>query len=320
MSRVGGLMLEKMHGAGNSVLVVDNVSPDGLAALPAASASPRLSGEDARWLCDQSKGIGADGVLTLDRASAGVIEVGIWNADGTDGGLCGNGTRCAAALLASRGVDVANEPFRSTAGRALGVRPDGDGWAVALGAPTTRAAELGIDDRELVCIDRDGALPRYRVADMEAAIIGMGNPHLVVWCPPGERPVNAMRSAARELRGLVSLAGRVNLHGVAATTRDRFAIAHTERGVGETPACGTGVCAAHAAGVLMGVLDRSIEASCPGGVLTSVWDDRSNELWLGGPTAHVGCVRLSPPRAGRGTLSVSPNDREVNPYVANDID
>lgn len=300
-------VLEKFHGAGNSLLIHDAASSTHKHWVPNA--------DDAKALCDTRYGIGADGLMDV-RASpddASSLRVTIWNADGTNGGICGNGMRCIATLLSMRGVDPCSTKLYTDSGTLIKVRPSKDGLQVCLGRPTFCDDAIGIKPHEFTALDLCGAINRYSIGGRESTFAGIGNPHAIIWCRSDEQPIEVLREVAPRMLQSSAFPDGINIHAVQVLTRDTLHVVSHERGVGETPSCGTGVCAALASGVLMGSIERSISALCPGGELTATWVSETKELWLGGDVQHIASIRLGTSDLGRGrtntggsgTLSVS---------------
>lgn len=300
-----GIRIEKFHGAGNSLLLVDSFT---------RCSQITLSSPTARVLCDPRLGIGADGVMELTRRERdGMLELMIWNADGTDGGLCGNGIRCACSLLASRGVNPTSISMQTRSGRTIRVRSLGGKYEVGLGTPEFSTASLGINTASLSALDLCGAIERYEIFSRESSFVGVGNPHVVICCGANDDPDAALDEIAKPLHRNDAFTNGVNIHTVRVQDRESVVVRTSERGVGRTPSCGTGVCAVLACGVQMGALDRRITAHCPGGQLTAEWVAETNELWLGGPVQYVASLRVNTQVllddctniGGSGTLSVS---------------
>jgi diaminopimelate epimerase len=270
------LAFHKYEGLGNDFLVV-----------AARSREERFDAAQARAICDRHRGIGADGVLSVGRDSAGAF-MRVVNADGSRPEMCGNGIRCAVLHLARSG-EIGNEtvaiatdagPHECTllaldderrtarvrvAMRPYSLTPD----AAWLASETERLdAEIAIDGRAL-----------------SGTAVSMGNPHLVIF--------------DAERQGAVALAPRLERHplfparvnvGLAELTGARaIGLRVFERGVGFTEACGTGACAAAAAAVETGRMARGepIEVSLPGGVLTIVVGERGAPVSMTGPARFV---------------------------------
>jgi diaminopimelate epimerase len=258
------LTLHKYHGAGNDFLVA--LDP---------SAAGHLDAPWVRAVCDRHRGVGADGVI-LALPEADGFSFRLWNADGTEAEMSGNGIRCAAHALADTGA-VPGWPgpgrrvvFRTPAGRrTVTVRPGPDPssiWAsVAMGMVTVK----GDGDR---CNIGHGQLE-----------LDVGNPHLVVLGPD---------PAGVDVVGLGALldgaaAGGRNVEFVTlGPGRDEVTMRVWERGVGETLACGTGACAAAAAMHHWGRTGNVVTVHQPGGAVSVELADDGTAI-LNGPSQRI---------------------------------
>jgi diaminopimelate epimerase len=263
-----------MHGIGNDFAVVDwrrdTPAPD--AAAIAA-------------LADRHTGIGFDQLLSIEpaRDSSCAFFYGIWNADGSPSGQCGNGVRCVAAWLYRDGTLALDEDVRleSPAGPVTVRVVAPDRVVVDMGEPDFLPAHLPFD--------APGASDRYTIdVDGEPVSIGavsMGNPHAVVEVddlrdPALARLGPALTSHARFPEG-------VNVGFVHRLTDDTVELRVHERGSGWTRACGTGACAAAAVLQARGQLGPRVRVDLPGGQLVIDWQGPGHTLWMTGPAAFV---------------------------------
>jgi diaminopimelate epimerase len=261
----------KMHGLGNDFIVLDAPSRDGLP----------ISAAQWRQLSDRHRGIGFDQALVLEppRHDGTLAYYRIFNADGGEVEQCGNGVRCLAELLRQRGqARNGHLQLESPAGVI----------AAELGRPGTVAVDMG-EPRftpEAVAFDAQGQSgPRFHVdlpqGRVEFAIVSMGNPHAVI-----DVPATATAPVA-EIGPLLESHPRftrqVNVGFREIIGRNHLRLRVFERGVGETQACGTGACAAAAAGILDGRLDLRVQVDLPGGTLFIRWQGPGHRLWMEGP-------------------------------------
>jgi diaminopimelate epimerase len=262
------LTLVKLHGNGNDFLVALDPPPG------------RLDGRAARQLCDRHRGIGADGLIVGRRAepsSGAVLTFHLWNADGSEAEMSGNGMRCLAHAALDAGWVVEDQPFGvlTPAGRKEVTirRADADGvtWAsVDMGV----AKVTGEADR---CNVGHGQL-----------LVDTGNPHLVVAGPdPAGVDVGELgpRLEATDPAGL-------NVEFVTlGPGADEVTMRVWERGVGETQACGTGSCAAAVAFHHWGRVGTSVTVHQPGGsVAVQLRDDQT--VVLSGPSERIATCEL----------------------------
>ena len=261
----------KMHGLGNDFIVFEA----GTAGLPGVSRAP------LRALADRHRGIGFDQALVIEppRRPDTLAYYRIFNADGAEVEQCGNGVRCIAQLLRLHRRATGDRLALESAGGLVRAQLRDDGSvAVDMGEPDFSPEAVGFDTA--------GAPGPHYELDVGArrasfAIVSMGNPHAVIEVPDvATAPVTtlgaALESHPRFLR-------RVNVGFRQILSRDHVRLRVFERGVGETQACGTGACAAVAAGVRDGLLGESVQVDLPGGQLTIRWAGRGHSLWLEGP-------------------------------------
>ncbi len=257
-----------MHGCGNDYLFVTE---------PA-----RLEPQTIRALCDRRQGVGADGVITL-APGPDAVRMRIFNADGSDGGMCGNGARCAARLAIDLGwtagpeltLDLGDQRVRAERLSESVVR-------LTLPPPKLNLADIPVDPRRL---DHRAAGPEHRLLDLPAVFVSVGNPHMVAFV--ADPDAHDLEALGPRVERHPAFPNRVNLHLAAAAGRTSVTVRTWERGAGRTLACGTGALATLVAGVLTGRLDRAADVHLPGGELRAEWLETDDALRLTGPTATV---------------------------------
>lgn len=255
----------KMHGLGNDFLLVDDREPH-------AVDWPAL----ARDVCARRTGVGADGILLVQRSEVADLRLRIVNADGSDAEMCGNGVRCAAVFAASDGISGERVRWETAAG-AVTTELLGEGAVrVDMGMPRLRPAEVPFDH------DGERALDVPLVTGGERlriSAVGMGNPHCVVLVDdldgfPVERLGGALQGEPRFPRGC-------NVEFIHLMSRTRVRQRTLERGVGETDACGTGACATVVALASLGLADPPVQVELRGGVLEVAWEPGGTVLMTG---------------------------------------
>ncbi|CAK6688116.1 diaminopimelate epimerase [Synechococcus sp. WH 5701] len=275
------LAFSKYQGLGNDFLLLDGRE----------AADPQelfgLDPERVRWICDRRFGVGADGViLALPPEGDGELRMRIFNADGSEAEMCGNGIRCLARFLADSDGDPAGRTWQveTMAGRMVPelladgmVRVDmGEPFLLPEQVPTTLATgPAGLPQGEL----------EVEGARFAAAAAGMGNPHLVI--PVEEVEVVDLERFGPLLERHPAFPARTNVHFVQALRPDHLVMRVWERGAGPTLACGTGACATLVACHRLGLSARSARLDLPGGSLWIDWDSRSNHLFMTGPAEPV---------------------------------
>lgn len=270
------LHLTKHHGAGNDFLVLLD---------PARQVI--VIEELARALCDRRTGVGADGLLHVERPSDGHhdFDLTVWNADGSIAETSGNGLRCAAQAL----VDNGFAPLELTIRTGGSIRPL---WVEPETAPGHRQVTVGMGKVILVEEGRNviEKLPADALPATHAAVADLGNPHLVA-------VVDDLTSLHDPLMRTISetaVGQAVNLEVITIESGD-IRMRVWERGVGETFACGSGSVAAAAAAHQWGLVDNGVAVHTTGGTV-NVRLEVDGEALLTGPAKFIGRVEVDSAR------------------------
>ena len=268
----------KLHGAGNDFIVVD------------ARGQSRDWSQLAIAICDRHTGVGADGLLTVNTSEVAALRMGLYNSDGSEAELSGNGMRCFVKYAVDRSLvavdggvvtvetlagvistEVHLEGGKVTSARVNMGRPRFAPQEI----PIALEAEPPLTDVALELKDRS----------LSVTCLSMGNPHAVHL---SDEPIAAFP--------LEAIGPQVERHAFF-PQRTNFSIAHVrsrtqieartwERGVGPTLACGSGSSAVIVAAHLAGLVDDEVAIHVPGGVLQLVWDGQG-EVSLSGPVVEV---------------------------------
>ncbi|MEB3882894.1 diaminopimelate epimerase [Lyngbya sp. CCY1209] len=278
----------KYHGLGNDFILIDNRH----------RTEPLITPEQAVQMCDRNFGIGADGVIfALPTSAGGDYRMRIFNSDGSEPQMCGNGIRCLAKFVAE---------LEGKAGEAIAYRIDTPAGAITpqllpdgqvkvdMGPPHLSAAEIpttlaGENDKVVnVVLDVAGR-------SWDVTCVSMGNPHCITFVedvatvPLAEiGPLFERHPAFPE---------RTNTEFIQVVRSDYLKMRVWERGAGATLACGTGACASVVAGVLTGHCDRRATVELPGGCLAIEWSAEDGRLYMTGPAREVFTGRLTGPGA-----------------------
>ena len=267
----------KMHGAGNDYIYIDCFTEQ--VADPAALAV-RLS--------DRHFGIGSDGLILILPSAQADVRMRMFNSDGSEAEMCGNGIRCVAKYAYDHGL-VARQQITVETGNGVlplqlftGASGRVEQVQVNMGAPKLRRAELpmqGAADEQAVAV----ALP-LADATLEVTCVSMGNPHCVIF-------VDDVDNCAFEKIGpLIEnhpwFPRRTNVEFVQVVSRTEVIQRTWERGAGETLACGTGASAVAVAGVLTGRTERKIINHLRGGDLQLEWL-AEGPVMMTGPAVEV---------------------------------
>jgi diaminopimelate epimerase len=290
----------KMHGLGNDYVYVDGSQH------PVADA-PAL----ARWVSDRHVGVGSDGLIMVEPVSPGVdadVRMRMFNADGSEGMMCGNGIRCVAKFAVDRGIS-ASQPLRVETRRGvLSVhwrRGGHDGTVseatVDMGSPILALARVpaaipGVSPASAVTDfalpdgfwKQSGAIEGWEAAcglDPRMTLVSMGNPHAVLWCTDVARVPLAVVGPFAERHPWFP--ERMNVHFVQVLGPGEVRMRTWERGSGATQACGTGASAVCVAGVLTGRTRSPLLAHLPGGDLVLEWSGGEASVRMTGPAVEV---------------------------------
>jgi diaminopimelate epimerase len=264
------LKFHKLEAAGNDFVVVEG-----------KNLSFEPPGSLAKHLCHRHTGIGADGLIVLEKGRAAKWRMRIFNADGSDGQFSGNGARCLAHLLFRLRKAVGNRAvFETIRGATEVVRARGDYYRVDMGRPVWEAEAIPLNSTKNAFINQS-IEAGGRI--FTGTAVSVGNPHLVLFVD--SVPKNWAELGGKLERHRLFPKG-ANVEFVRARGKKRATVAVWERGVGETLACGTGSVAVLAAGVITGRLARKAKIQMPGGVLNVQWATNGH-LYLSGPVRYL---------------------------------
>ncbi len=271
----------KLHALGNDFLVVG----------PAAEAGSPPFGDFVRRICDRHTGVGADGLIVLDPGPGEprAASFRIFNTDGSEAEISGNGLRCAAAFLARYGGTLLSRiVFRTAAGDRLCevLASNGPRYEVrsVLGAPRLAAKDIPFDDgypHETV-IDYPLTIGRKAHA---VTCVSVGNPHCVLFFDDLPDRVERLQLGS-SIETHPFFPNRTNVEFVRVAGGGEIEVYFWERGVGETLASGTGSAAAAVASILKGLAGRKVQVRTALGALTVEWPE-GGEVSQTGPAEFV---------------------------------
>lgn len=267
----------KMHGIGNDYVYV-NLFKEHLSGEPE---------EVARTVSDRHFGIGSDGLILIGPSERADVRMRMFNADGSESEMCGNGVRCVAKYIYDHGIATKDVVTIETGRGVLTLDIEAEGGKAArvrvdMGPPILRAAEIPTTlpgdppvDVPLSVNDQDLTL----------TAVSTGNPHVVVYVLDVDRAPLDVLGPALECHPVFP--ARVNVHFVQVLGPGEVRMRTWERGSGITLACGTGACAVCVAGVLSGRTRRRLLAHLPGGDLELEWPDDDGSVFMTGPATEV---------------------------------
>ena len=256
------LRFQKMQGAGNKIVVVDQ----------RVAGAPDPTEEVLQALRDAAPDEAFDQLMWLHAPQnpAAAAAYRVFNYDGSEVEQCGNGARCVAVLLASQDPQMAEFWLESPAGMLQAKVTDAAYASIDMGPPTF--------DDELTELDVAGTT-------VAVSIVSMGNPHCVLDVPDTATADVAGLGAAIERHD--AFPNRTNVGFMQLVDRSTIKLRVFERGVGETLACGTGACAAAALGIRRGQLDSEVAVHLPGGQLMVSWRGAAESVWLSGAVEFI---------------------------------
>ena len=272
------IAFSKYQGLGNDFILIDNRHSD----------TPIIEPEEAIVWCDRHFGIGADGVIFVLPGQQGAdYTMRIFNSDGSEPEMCGNGIRCMAKFIAELEGKIDTEVTYQIHTLAGMIRPEvliEGNVQVDMGEPRLAATEiptsLGMINEQVVnqSLEVDGKT-------WTVTCVSMGNPHCMTFVDDA----NAIDLATigPKFEHHPAFPQRTNTEFVQVIRPDYLRMRVWERGAGITLACGTGACATVVAGVLTGKSDRSCTVELPGGCLQIHWSLADNRVYMTGPAELV---------------------------------
>jgi diaminopimelate epimerase len=283
----------KMHGLGNDYVYVDcfnNPMPADPAVL-------------SRKIADRHFGVGGDGLILICPSKVADAQMRMFNADGSESEMCGNGVRCVAKYVYDHGIarkpTLHIETGRGVLALDVELKDNLVGRVrVDMGEPILEAAKVPVAikggtperivdvplDRYLP-LDSPGAWMEESGLGLKMTCVSMGNPHVVIYC--GYVAGVPLARIGPWLETQAIFPRRVNVHFVQVHSRSEVTMRTWERGSGITLACGTGASAVAVAGVLTGRTDRKVQAHLPGGDLSLEWNESTNHVLMTGPATEV---------------------------------
>ncbi len=267
------LKFTKMHGLGNDFVLIDCRNK---------AVSNKLSAisDVSKRLCHRRFGVGADQMLLLYPSNIADFKMLIFNADGSEVEMCGNGIRCFAKYIWDR--KLSDKETLSVETAAGIIRPERSGQMVKvdMGEPVLEG--------RLIPVNIDGMVKDFPliIEDKEFKItaVSMGNPHAVIFVDDVDG-FDVKRYGPRiENHGLFPK--RINVEFIQVLDTDRIRMRVWERGSGETMACGTGASAAGVAAGLKGFTGRRVNVILAGGELLIEWNE-DNHVYMTGPAVEV---------------------------------
>ena len=265
----------KMHGCGNDYVYVD-----------CTKQMIENPSEVSKYVSHRHFGIGSDGLILICPSEVADFKMVMYNADGSEGAMCGNGIRCVAKFVYDKGLtDKKNLSIETKSGiKELELTVE-DGKVslvkVNMGAPILTAKDIPVDVDTEKCIDADINVDGK---DCKITCVSMGNPHAVTFIEEDVKKF-PVENIGPKFENHPMFPDRVNTEFVQVLNRNEVNMRVWERGSGETFACGTGTCATVVACVLNGLTDDEVTVHLLGGDIFVKYDRQNNTVWMTGPAA-----------------------------------
>lgn len=269
----------KMHGLGNDYICINCLEN-----ILAENKLPQI----ARYMCNRNFGIGADGLILVQESTIADIKMRIFNKDGSEAEMCGNGIRCFAKYIYdNKIIDKQSISIETKAG-VKGVR-----LKVLNGEVYEIEVDMGrpiFEDIKNISVQNNYRIPisvNIKVDDTRfiGNYVSMGNPHLVIF-------VNNVENIDIEKYGpaienMKCFPNKINVEFVQALGRNTLKIRTWERGVGETYACGTGSCASFCIAYYKGICSSYVKAILRGGELNLNYNKQNGHIIMSGIATKV---------------------------------
>lgn len=279
----------KMQGLGNDYIYIDCIN----------QTPPKNPSELSKVIADRHFGVGGDGLILICPSERADVRMRMFNADGSESEMCGNGIRCVAKFTYDHGL-ARKSPLQIETGRGvltldLKIKAErveqirvnmGEPILEADRIPTTLAGPQVINC-PLGWDEKDPANAWFQEAGLDPRItcVSMGNPHVVLYCQDVTRV--PLEQVGPILENSPWFPKRINVHFVQIHSPSEVTMRTWERGTGITLACGTGACSVCVAGVISGQTNREITAHLPGGDLFLHWSEADNQVYKTGPAVEV---------------------------------
>ena len=275
------MRFSKVHGLGNDYIIINEFKEEVLPENQKATIS--------KLLCKRRFSIGADGILfvcpsTTENAD---IRMRIFNIDGSEAEMCGNGIRCFAKYIFENEIIKKTEMrVQTLAGIKIPTLTIKNGKVssikVDMGEPTLLRNEIPMKGVNTQVINERLSIGN---AIYDVTCVSMGNPHCVIFTIEDLKNIEIEKGKAIEYNEVFPK--RTNVEFIKVISPQEIQMRVWERGVGETLACGTGACAATVASILNEKTDRQITVHLLGGDLDIFWDESNNHVYMTGTAEHI---------------------------------
>ncbi len=257
------LKFTKMHGIGNDFVVIDNMNGEIV-----------LSSEQIIFLCDRHKGIGADGVILVEKKDGSDCFMNYYNSDGTLSEMCGNGVRCTALFYKEQILEKENNQNIFKIDTRAGIKE------IKLENDGTLSVNMG----KAFFVHSDFPKESLEIEGLNIYCVSMGNPHAVAFVDDIEK-YNLLEIGPK-IENNKNFANKINFELVERVSDNEFNMKVWERGCGATLACGTGACAVYALALKYQNAQKEMSINLPGGKLYFS-SNENDEIIMTGPAVSV---------------------------------
>lgn len=275
-----------MHGLGNDYIYIDCIS----------HSAPSSPAELSRRLSPRHTAIGADGIILITPSKIADLGMRIFNADGSEAQMCGNGSRCVGkyaydhALTQKKSLTL--ETLSGVKHLLLRLGTDGkvDKVTVDMGVPELRADRIPVLSATNVNIPLPQSISHSALLGRTITAVSMGNPHGVIFLEGGvlaNKGDEILPTIGPLLEHDAIWPERANIEFAEVEDPQNIRMRVWERGSGETMACGTGACATAVAAILNGHTERRVNVHLRGGTLQVYWNPETGHVEMTGPATEV---------------------------------
>jgi diaminopimelate epimerase len=270
----------KYHGLGNDFILIDDRD----------RSEPSLSPEQSAGLCDRNFGVGGDGVIFALQSHSQDFQMRIYNSDGSEPEMCGNGIRCMAQFLRDLGETADRYSIETRAGLIVPVMKDDGTITVDMGEPVLKASlvpttlEPNFEGESVVKQSYECNGKQWKIS-----CVSMGNPHAIIFVDDVEAVDLSGDGPALEKAPVFP--AKTNVEFVQVVSPNHLKMKVWERGAGPTLACGTGACALTVAAIRAGKIPANsgpVRVTLPGGDLFIEWQaSGDNKVYMTGPASFA---------------------------------
>jgi len=266
----------KMEGLGNDYVYMD-----------AINQKIENRSELARFVSNRNLGIGSDGLILIEKSEVADFKMTMFNSDGSQAEMCGNGIRCVAKFVYDKGMtDKTTLKIETLAGIKILELNVEDGKVktvrVDMGEPILEAEKIPVISTEKPV---KNLILKAQDKEFRFTCVSMGNPHAITIVDDTES--FDVKKYGEELEVNKAFPRRANVEFVQIVDKNTIKMRVWERGAGETLACGTGACATAVACNLNGLTDRKVTIELLGGNLEIEWNKENNHVYMTGPATTV---------------------------------